>query len=71
LYRGIGLTLSPYENFQSYGLLRASEYTYSKLYSYEYSSAEEEIINTGSKIILAAGVQVNNFFSIEKLNIFK
>jgi len=58
LFPGIGLNLSPYENFQSYGLLRASEYTYSKLYSYEYSTAEEEITNTGSKIILAAGVQV-------------
>jgi hypothetical protein len=63
------LTLSPYENFQTYGLLRASEYTYSKLYSYEYSTADEEIINTGSKIILAAGVQVNPFMVYLDLNI--
>jgi len=60
LYRGIGLTLSPYENFQTYGVLRASEYTYSKLYSYDYSAGEEEILNTGNKIILAAGVQGRN-----------
>ena len=52
------MTLSPYENFQTYGILRASEYTYSKLYSYDYSAGEEEIINTGNKILLAAGVQV-------------
>jgi len=56
LYRGIGMTLSPYENFQVYGLLRGAEFTYSS----GYRENTEEIFNTASKIVLAAGVQGRN-----------
>jgi oligosaccharyltransferase complex subunit beta len=56
LYRGIGLSLSPYENFQVYGLLRGTEYTYSS----GYKDNSEEIISTGSRVVLAAGVQGRN-----------
>lgn len=32
LYRGVGLSLSNYENFQIFGIMRGNEYTYSKIY---------------------------------------
>lgn len=57
LYRGIGLTLAPYENTQLYAFLRGTEYTYSLGYD---ESSETEILNTGSKVVLVAGLQGRN-----------
>jgi len=54
------MTLSPYENFQVYGLLRGAEFTYSS----GYRENTEEIFNTASKIVLAAGVQVKRIIKI-------
>ena len=49
------MTLAPYENAQLYAFLRGTEYTYSMGYD---ESLETEILNTGSKIVLVAGLQV-------------
>jgi oligosaccharyltransferase complex subunit beta len=51
------MSLTPYENNQVFAILRGSEYTYSLGYD---ESLETEILNTGSKIVLAAGMQGRN-----------
>jgi len=53
LVAGIGLTLSNYENYQVYGLLRAGEYAYSK------KQDGEGTLNSGNSIVLMAATQVN------------
>lgn len=49
------MTLTPYENSQLHAFLRGTEYTYSLGYD---DSLDVEVLNTGSKIVLVAGLQV-------------
>ena len=49
------MNLTPYENTEVFGILRGTEYTYSKFFD---SSSEDEIVSTGSKVLLVAGLQV-------------
>ena len=54
LYRGIGLTLTNYENYQVYGLLRAGEYAYTK------KQDSDGTLNNGNSIVLMAATQGTN-----------
>lgn len=55
LYRGIGLSLVNYENYQLYNLIKAEPTTFSKNYK------TGQAIKAGSSITLVAGVQgLNN-----------
>jgi len=56
LYRGIGQSLTIYENFQVWGLLRGMEYTYSK----KYIDNSESVLSTGQSVILVSGAQGRN-----------
>lgn len=48
------MTLTNYENYQVYGLLRAGEYAYSK------KTDSEGTLNSGNSIVLMAAAQVSN-----------
>jgi Oligosaccharyltransferase 48 kDa subunit beta len=53
---GIGLSLSNYENYQVYGVLRGGEYTHSRLENVGGS----KVLSAGSNVVLAAAVQGRN-----------
>jgi hypothetical protein len=57
---GIGMSLTPYENFQVYPVLRGNEFTYSRL----ENPGGSKILSAGRNVILGATVQVTfvNFF---------
>lgn len=46
------MTLTNYENYQVYGLLRGGEFTYSK------KTDSEGILNSGNSVVLMAATQV-------------
>lgn len=51
----MGLTLTNYENYQVYGLVRAGEYAYSKKFD-----GTEGNLNAGGSIVLLAATQGTN-----------
>jgi len=55
-FKGIGMSLTPYENFQVYPVLRGNEFTYSRL----ENPGGSKIISAGRNVILAATVQGRN-----------
>jgi len=56
LFRGIGHTLTIYENFQVYGVLRGSPTTYSRLSTGQSS----EIVSAGQNVALVSAIQGRN-----------
>ncbi|KAL4481436.1 hypothetical protein ABPG74_007525 [Tetrahymena malaccensis] len=54
LYRGAGLSMTPYETYQVYGVLRGEDTIYS------YSQERQESVNTGSQVILVSATQGRN-----------
>lgn len=55
LYRGVGLTLTNYENFQVWGIVRGSQYAYSRKFD-----EDRKTLNVGQSIVLVAAVQGRN-----------
>lgn len=56
LFRGVGLTMTPYETHQVFGVLRGEDTAYS------YSSEKQTFINTGSNVLLVSATQVDHLF---------
>jgi hypothetical protein len=51
------MTLTPYENYQVYPMIRGNEFTYSRI----ENPGGVKILNAGRNVVLGATVQVNLF----------
>jgi len=62
LFRGIGHTLSVFENFQVYGVLRGTPTTYSRLSAEKtgQSGLTSEIVTAGQNVVLVSAIQGRN-----------
>jgi len=53
---GVGLSLTNYENYKVYGILKGSSYTYS--YNFDEQQSHQ-LLNFGNTVVLAAAIQVS------------